>query len=378
MMSEVHFPDLSIKGFRGFRNLSMSQLGRVTLITGKNNTGKSSVLEALRLHAQDAAPSTIHDILAFREEHTERMNEDERSYDLGNGFPISALFHGFPRLSEDFGPIVISTSGKLYRMDLTIHIGWAMEERGPDGIRRRLVHRQPTLFGESELIPVLTTETQEGEKIRTLESFRRYAHLGRRSRFRPDESYRMPCILVSPYSGEETYALGTLWDEISLTDNEKFVVEALRIIDPRISAISMVGGEESPRTRRAIVRADHITRPVPLRSFGDGLNRLFAIVLSLVNARGGLLLIDEFENGLHHTVQFDAWRMIYQLAQSLDVQVFATSHSWDAVEAFQKAAAEAPEDGALLRLTRRDDDIIPTVFTESELAIATRDRIEIR
>ena len=172
--------------------------------------------------------------------------------------------------------------------------------------------------------------------------------------------------------------MGSLWDEIALTDGEKDVVEALRIIDPKIFAVSMVGGETRSRARTAIVRAKHIPRPVPLRSFGDGMNRLFAIVLSLINASGGLLLVDEFENGLHHAVQLDAWRMIFRLAHTLDVQVFATSHSWDAVDSFQKAAADSPEEGALLRLTRRGDDIIPTVFAEDELAIATRDKIEVR
>ena len=126
------------------------------------------------------------------------------------------------------------------------------------------------------------------------------------------------------------------------------------------------------------MRSAGFRRPVPLRSFGDGLSRLFVIILSLVNAQGGILLIDEFENGLHHTVQLDAWRMIFRLARDLDVQVFATSHSWDAVETFQAAAAEAPDDGALLRLVRRGDDIVPTVFTEDELAISSRDRIEVR
>ena len=106
--------------------------------------------------------------------------------------------------------------------------------------------------------------------------------------------------------------------------------------------------------------------------------RIFAIVLSLVNAENGILLIDEFENGLHHTVQIDVWRMIFRLAKRLDVQVFAASHSWDALEAFQKAAAEAPEEGALLRLTRRYGNVIPTVFPEDELAIVTRNKIEVR
>ena len=108
------------------------------------------------------------------------------------------------------------------------------------------------------------------------------------------------------------------------------------------------------------------------------MNRLFGIVLSLVNAKGGLLLIDEFENGIHHSVQLDAWRTIFRLAHDLDVQVFATSHSWDAIEAFQKAAAESQEDGGLIRLSRKGDPVIPTLFKEKELAVVTRDRIEVR
>ena len=90
------------------------------------------------------------------------------------------------------------------------------------------------------------------------------------------------------------------------------------------------------------------------------------------------MLIDEFENGLHYAVQLDAWRTVFRLARTRDIQVFATSHSWDTIEAFQKAAAETVEAGALIRLARKGEVIIPTVFAEDELAIATRDRIEMR
>ena len=105
----------------------------------------------------------------------------------------------------------------------------------------------------------------------------------------------------------------------------------------------MIYDEISNIGRRAIVRIENIDRPVPLRLLGDGVNRLLDIALSLVNARGGLLLIDEFENGLHHTVQFDAWKTIFLLAKELDIQVFATSHSWDAVEAFSRLRRKHPK-----------------------------------
>ena len=101
-------------------------------------------------------------------------------------------------------------------------------------------------------------------------------------------------------------------------------------------------------------------------------------MLSLVNAQGGLLLIDEFENGLHHTVQSEVWNGIFRLANLMNVQVFATSHSWDAVQAFQKAAANNADQGVLIRLTSKESQIIPTYFREDELAVATRENIEVR
>ena len=362
---------ITLERFRAFRELTIRGLGRVNLITGKNNTGKSSVLEGLRLLANDAAPDVIYDILRYREENIEEAEEEGHPADPDSLFLVSGLFHGFPLLSEDLEPIAISTSGKLSPMSMTIRLDWLSEQLDSDGEYRLL----PLGELEPDGIAALIVETQDTTKAHRLERFR-YPYSMRRGRFEPSNETRMPCIFVSPYGGGGTGMLGSLWDKIALSDREKDVVEGLRIIDPQISAIAMIGSTR--RNLTAIVRADNIERPIPLRSFGDGLNRLFGIILSLVNARGGLLLVDEFENGLHHTVQLDAWRTIFRLAQTLNIQVFATSHSWDAVEAFQKAAAEAPKEGVLIRLARRGEDIIPTVLSEDELAIATRDQIEVR
>ena len=105
----------------------------------------------------------------------------------------------------------------------------------------------------------------------------------------------------------------------------------------------MLGTRISPTERRAIVQAEGHPQPVaPSLTFGDGMNRLFGIALSLANAEGGLLLVDEFENGLHYSVQLDVWRMIFGLSQKLNIQVFATTHSTDTVKAFQKGRCRIP------------------------------------
>ena len=98
--------------------------------------------------------------------------------------------------------------------------------------------------------------------------------------------------------------------------------------------------------------------PVPLRSLGDGALRLLGVAVTLANSRGGFLLIDEAENGIHHTIQRDYWRMILQTAQENNVQVLATTHSWDCVTGFAQAASELEDvEGVLVRLSRSGGDL---------------------
>jgi AAA15 family ATPase/GTPase len=112
---------------------------------------------------------------------------------------------------------------------------------------------------------------------------------------------------------------------------------------------------------------------------GEGINRLFGIALALVNAKGGILLVDEIESGLHFSVQVDLWRLIFKVANRLNVQVFATTHSQDAVEAFQKASPEDQhEEAMLIRLENKKGEIVVTQFNERRLATATREDIEVR
>ena len=369
--SQLTFPDLTIRGFRGFRHLEIPELGRVTLITGKNNTGKSSLLEGVRLVSQRAAPDVLNDILDSRGEYLPNGKEDSRPLDPVRDFHHSVLFHGFPSFDDDFAPIVIETSNRNSSMKVSLYAEWRDVD---DSLQIPLITENPSQ-GVREIVPkvpVLVVRTQAGENVIRLEN------LGRlRNRLVRSDRDRMNCRIVN--SNGTPVPLGTLWDRAILRDEEEEVVRALQIIDSRITSVRMIGGEARYRPKKApYVRARGLSRYVPLASFGDGMNRMLTLILALLDAREGLLLIDEFENGLHHTAQLEAWRTIFQLAQRHSIQVFATTHSWDTVEAFQAAAAESPEVGLLLRLTRNKDDVIPTVLTEEKLQVIASRHIEVR
>ena len=126
-------------------------------------------------------------------------------------------------------------------MELTMRVGWFAEREDPDGYPR-LVARDGARSREPEDVAALVVETEETRQVHRFENFLRYARSSRMPRPRPSDRARMPCIPVSPYAGEETETLEHLWAGIALTENETDVVEALRIVDPQISAVSMVIG----------------------------------------------------------------------------------------------------------------------------------------
>lgn len=367
----VHISDLTIKGYRGFDEITIPQLGRVNLFTGKNNTGKSSLLEAVRLLAGNGSLRVVYEILNSREEGTRASNSPDSSLEHDDALQVSPLFNGFPDFSERCPPIVISANYLSEYKRLEIGMDWVVMEEDSDG-NRRSIARSDTILGEyddipADAIPALRVEAAGRKRIQRLNRPFSRSRFRFRSATTPSDNL-VPYQFVGPNGIENTEVLDELWSAIALTKREDDVVEALQIIESGISRVSIVSSDERPRSRTAIVRAENIPRPVPLRSFGDGTGRLFGIVLSLVNVPGGLLLIDEFENGLHYSVQSDAWRMIFRLARDLDVQVFATTHSKDAVKAFSKVASESPEDDLFVRLVRRSGRIITTVLVEDSLA----------
>lgn len=117
---------------------------------------------------------------------------------------------------------------------------------------------------------------------------------------------------------------------------------------------------------------------------GDGMLRVLQLILKAYPAKGGFLLIDELENGLHYSVQEKVWNLLFDLAEKFNIQVFAATHSWDCIESFAKVAVEKPEaEAVLFRLGRsvRTSDrgrVIATVFDGEQLASLTQADMEVR
>ena len=183
-------------------------------------------------------------------------------------------------------------------------------------------------------------------------------------------------VVFVPAGGLNPAQLPALWDRVLVAGHEEKVETALRTVLPDLERLLLVGGSGQ---RSLLVKAERLPRPIALRSMGDGVVRIFGIALALVLGQSGVVLIDEVENGLHFSVQDQVWDAIFELAGLLNVQVVATTHSWDAVVGFQWAANRRDLEGMLYRLDRMDDGTVNAVqYSERDVAIAAEQRIEVR
>ena len=143
-------------------------------------------------------------------------------------------------------------------------------------------------------------------------SRRRYARNLQRGLFDNGEWPVIECESLGPgLPGNST--LARFWDNVALTKEEGLSLKALRLMDDSIERVAVVG-EDRRLGRRVVVKLRDHPRPVPLKSLGDGVTRLFAAGLALVNSRDGFLVVDEAENGIHYSVQRDFWRMVLRAA----------------------------------------------------------------
>jgi len=147
------------------------------------------------------------------------------------------------------------------------------------------------------------------------------------------------------------------WDDATRADKGDMIIEWLRFIEPKVRDLRYIGdpgsGTDLPNLK---INGDRGW--TPLSSMGDGLTRLFHIGLAMANASKGVLLIDEFENGLHWRVQHELWAALAKAAQEFDVQIFATTHSRDCIGGFVSASQELRlKDATLYRMEREGDEI---------------------
>ena len=353
----LHLPSLVIKNFRGIDELTIPRLGRVTLLAGKNGVGKTTVLDAVRVWAGRGQFQVLEDVLFQRGDAFVPTGQKGGQSIVSDWL---ALFTDRWNSSE----IAISI-GPLAEAD-TLRISWEPNVK--------LQSDRPAMLEPDEFV-----SAGRPAFIVWLGDSKIYSRFGDHTAPSPPV---IPCKVQGP-NGPSDAVVEQYWHDLALSHYEDRAVESLNLVADahveRVAAVQPVTGSENPFQRRLMAKLSGRDYPVPLRTLGDGAMRAYAIALALAKSTNGFLLIDEAENGIHHSIQSKFWNMVLQTAQRNNVQVLATTHSWDCVRGFAQAASDLEDvEGMLVRLERVPIGLRAITYDESRLEIAARSNIEVR
>lgn len=354
--------NLDIKGFKGFEHLVVPKLTRTTLVGGKNNSGKTSLLEAVFLFFDRMNPHMVTNQFARR------------------GVGILPL-----EPETMWAPIF-----HIYEMEKAINISVT---------RGTSTETMKILFNPS-YTPTLVQARKPGQGSQTPQI---------RTDQKPTPSYALDITYTTNGTDETSHLLigpdglglhidklrqkpgqamfiasrglidqnedAQRYGRLDIVGKQDVALKLLRIIEPNVKALSSV-----TMGNISMIHGDiGLKRKIPVSYMGEGVSKLLSIILAIASAKDGIVLIDELENGFHYSVMQKIWEGIGRAAREFNCQVIATTHSYECLEAAHKGfSGDMHKDFTYLRLDRIGNEVKAKVFDFDMLKTAIDSNVEVR
>ncbi len=331
---------LEVKKYKNFEHLTLNDLANINLIVGKNNVGKSALLEAVSIFASNGDLEQIKAVLASRGEGVGFSSSVEKSAEKEMERFLS-LYHQWNVPNFLNHPIEISANEKLSGRKINFSMRLAgyiksieTDSQGFERPYKLLEDNNEAMFENPDIHIGLLLSYDERKTF--------YMFNGERKRNPAEGLNAFEYVRTNQIMGDKN---PKLYDKVALTPNEKYIIKALQIIEPQIENINFLKDDKAPGQsdeRVPFVVFKNDSKRYRLSAMGDGINRILTIILAMLNCENGVLLIDEFENGLHYSVQHQLWKVINDLSTKLNVQVFATTHSMDTLRSLSELINDYP------------------------------------
>lgn len=325
---------LDIENFRGIQKLGIKDMRRLVLLSGNNNVGKSSVLEAIFFMMDHLSPDSFNHMNSFRglnvpitgvglwEPLFYQMNPDNsikiqatRGEDkfalscMKDDNYIPALNGGIPK---DVAGSFQSSAKRNYTLRFDFRVEGSVDyvEMGhytasENGTLREIAGDN----GDKQLMQLTYTSFVNNNFVRT------------------------------------DRAILDRMGKAEINGEKEKLIDFLRRIDPSISDIVTLSINGIPQ-----LYVNTNKKLLPVQFSGDGINKLLYIVLSIMDAKNGILLIDEIDTGFHFSMYKDLWKIVSDVSRDYNCQVVASTHSYENIAGAVEGVKEYPEDFSFYRL----------------------------
>lgn len=365
------FKELNISNFRSVRDFHTTGFERINLFFGNNNCGKTTILEALFLLCGFSNPILLHRINILREYRSFNFDDLDLFF-YKRHFENQIKIEGV--LSDGINRTV-SISPHKSEVQEIISFGEEAEsifmaenqEKEYDSLQFNFQTdvAGASVEGKSSIVLLGNDKVTVKEQEPSVE---------RRIGVKRDENYKeeLKAAFITPRSNERSYIKNL--NELLKDKKKPYIIDALQKLDPSI--VDIMTEEDD------LLCDVGFDKFLPIHMMGDGVRKFMHIITALYAVKGGVLFVDEIDNGLHHSSTCILWKLIYEIATELDVQVFATTHSIDtllSLKTIMEQNDSQPSQIACIKLKQLNDGKLKAyIYDRDSFTHLLNQEIEIR
>jgi hypothetical protein len=317
----VYIEQFNVDRFRGINDLVIESINHVNIIAGDNNSGKTSILEAMLLLRN---PMDITNVL--------RIARLRDASVFSSGVSIYESFINlFPRDAEEtsIGINSLCNAGTVFYRLIGAQKRIMLD---PEDVFRRLPFSQRHRAKQDYFSDAVETDAFIGEiqfehgNINKTVNVDINAFATASGREIKRNNF-LDMYYLSPFN----HVQGNVFNKIVRNDGYKDIcLHVLRLIDADIADLLILRNDGSNRPVEYVRHAK--LGNMPLSTYGDGIKKILSIANGIAQAAGGVLMIDEVETAIHPRYYNDIFRFIVKACKQFEVQVFITTHSLEVID----------------------------------------------
>lgn len=305
-----------VESYRGIKDINLEGFTNTNIFVGKNNSGKTSLLEAMILSGLfDDAQLLVRTLISRYQEVS--IDQIESMFDVREHKKRIHLEHTVVNDQTDERTEIITNI-----------VSGEMENLVQNNLRTSEVRRLMLRFEYEAQKNLLQNKKQAVYRIDFTKE-NSIVSINTRRLKKSDAIEKIPCQFISFSRFDGTNFLMTALDEILEQEKRDELIEVLRIFDSRVRGFEVVGEE-----RKIKIFRDGEETPLSLYDYGNGMYKAFYIASAALLSENGILLIDEIEAGIHHEALGRFVGYLQQVCKKKNIQMFITTHSLETLDLF--------------------------------------------
>jgi len=353
---------IAFENFRGFENLELSDMKPITLISGKNNAGKSSILEGIFLFLDHAAPESFLKLNNLRGNVT--ANDSAILWEC--------LFYQMNTKKDLRISVKMDGEDSLLEYVRDDSFVPPKDANMPQDMMNQII--SSAIFSYTLKFHYNKNNYSEnGHFIAASGNVVRNITTTLDNRIEPMPYVHF--IASTSLNGNSSAFIAEKLGKIELEGKKQTIIDALKLIDPMITDITVIFVSGIPQIYIRIG-----SQLLPLALSGDGLNRLLFIILSIAANPYSIILIDEIETGFHYSMYPKLWKTIAQTAQESQSQLIATTHSYECIVGASEGMEQAgrKSDFCYYRIDKNNKGSCAYRYSDELLRVAVSTDMEVR